>query len=883
MLLMRARALLILAVAASVAVPAGAATVAGSVTDATGAALPGSRVVLRGVATGQEASVETDAAGRFRLDAPTPGTYLVIITRPGFSEAARTVSIAGPDDVIDLAVQLELGVLSAEVSVTAARAERETRQIPLHVDSISRGLVEQINPLSTGDALAVVANITPVGGGPFGVRPRLRGLDSTRLLVLVDGQRLNTARQATDRTGAEVGLISPDAVSRMEVVNGAGTLMYGSDALAGTINIITNEPAFSDVRRWIYGFNGLFSSNENGARGTATVGVTMPRFAVRLQAGVESFDNYTAGAFTSEDTRPFFASGELRRADTIDDAFGFRFGAFPDPFNAPYVRTSSEILNSGAKGHFFNVSSLIKLAERRTLKVRYQRRQMDDVGFPDFVQPYFFNAVSLPHSNLDRVSARYEARAVTPWLANLSLTAHFQRTERLLENLLPVQFPAPTPVAFFPISVFRLNILSQTEQRVWTPGLDLQAVLVPRRDHLLTTGLTFFRDRSSDRRTTSTRTSMIGQVVLGQRGPAAVTFPSPVELGPPSLAHPVRVPDASLRDIALFAQDEWRLRPALSLVAGVRGDFYNVTTEATPGYDVSAVVAGARPAIDPSTLPDPDGATYTRGALTGDIGLVANPGGRVNPFVRFGRSYRHPNLEEMLYAGPATAGNIAPNVTVRPEKGNNFDLGAKFNAGRVSGGAYFFVNQYEDFVAQDLVVAATPAGPLAQATNYADVRISGVELAADAPLTFERGVVTLGAAAAFTRGTITRGVNPLNGTSLDGTPADNITPIKVLASVRYTEPRGRWWAEYGVRIQTDVTRVTPTLIDSPFLIAQDLLSLEGFTVQRIGWGVNLTRGREGLGLTFAVENLSNEYYREHFQFAPARGRSFTVGVSVGAF
>ena len=62
-----------------------------------------------------------------------------------------------------------------------------------------------------------------------------------------------------------------------------------------------------------------------------------------------------------------------------------------------------------------------------------------------FRRPYFFNATSLPHSNLDRVSARYEAQAVTPWLANLSLTAYYQRTERLLRNALPVQFPAPTP------------------------------------------------------------------------------------------------------------------------------------------------------------------------------------------------------------------------------------------------------------------------------------------------------------------------------------------------------------------------------------------------------------------------------------------------------
>ena len=117
----------------------------------------------------------------------------------------------------------------------------------------------------------------------------------------------------------------------------------------------------------------------------------------------------------------------------------------------------------------------------------------------------------------------------------------------------------------------------------------------------------------------------MGQVVLGARGPAAVVFPSPMALGPPSIAHPVRVPDASLRDIAVFAQDEWRVQPTLSVVAGLRGDFYTVITEATPGYDVAAVIGGATPAIDPSTLPDPNGATYSRKALTGDIGLVVEP------------------------------------------------------------------------------------------------------------------------------------------------------------------------------------------------------------------------------------------------------------------
>ena len=86
-----------------------------------------------------------------------------------------------------------------------------------------------------------------------------------------------------------------------------------------------------------------------------------------------------------------------------------------------------------------------------------------------------------------------------------------------------------------------------------------------------------------------------------------------------------------------------------------------------------------------------------------------------------------------------------------------------------------------------------------------------------------------------------------------------------------------------MRAQTKVTRVTPTLLTSPFRIAQDLLSLDGFTVHRLGAGVSLTRGRDRVGLNVAVENLADRYYREHFQFAPSRGRSITVGLNIGAF
>jgi hypothetical protein len=51
-------------------------------------------------------------------------------------------------------------------------------------------------------------------------------------------------------------------------------------------------------------------------------------------------------------------------------------------------------------------------------------------------------------------------------------------------------------------------------------------------------------------------------------------------------------------------------------------------------------------------------------------------------------------------------------------------------------------------------------------------------------------------------------------------------------------------------------------------------------VQRLAWGVNLRRDDGRVGLTFALENIGDRFYREQFQFAPARGCAFTVGLHV---
>src|SRR5688572_13840900 len=90
------------------AVSASAATISGVISDRTGAALSSTRVTLKALATGEETTVETDTAGRYSFDVAAPGTYLVIVTRSGFSDAARTIAIDRTEQSVDLPMSLEL-------------------------------------------------------------------------------------------------------------------------------------------------------------------------------------------------------------------------------------------------------------------------------------------------------------------------------------------------------------------------------------------------------------------------------------------------------------------------------------------------------------------------------------------------------------------------------------------------------------------------------------------------------------------------------------------------------------------------------------------------------------------------------------------------------
>ncbi len=849
------------------------AEVAGKVRDRNAVGIFEARVVIRNIASGYEVEARTEQGGQYRLAGLAAGTYRLTVESEGFSTATRIVQIDSEAARLEADVTLEVGAIAEQVTVTAIRNQRDALEVPVRTETVNAEQLLRQNITSTQDSMINAPNVTVVGNGPFQMRPRLRGLDSTRILVIVDGERLNTARVATDRAGPEIGLVDPSSLQSVEVVAGSGSVLYGTDALSGTINLITDQPrrADQDIRVG-GGLNLFYSTNENGRRGTGQFDVSGRRYAVRVSGGLDRFENYRAGAPFGESSQYLHDNGTLRQ--TIYSR------VFPDPFNAPFTRTSAEVPNSQSQGNSFSTVGRIFFGDGDGFKVTWIRRRNENVGFPDFSLPYFSQVISLPFSNLDKYGVRYEQRNIAPWFAGLSLKTYFQVQDRNLRNDFEVFSSAPPQPGGQPLdSIVRVKLLTDTRQNVKSYGADLQMNFVVSSRNVLTTGMSYIRDHSRDSRVSRSEAGIIAFATRPPAPPRLIPLPTPISFGPPSVTFPQRVPKSNFQNIGFFAQDEYDINRWLRIIGGLRVDRFDVSTQPTPGYNpLLPGITQATPAIDLSILPNANGESISRASVSGDVGVIIRPKEFMSFSARVGRSFRHPNLEELFFTGPATVGNIIANTAIKPESGINVDVSAKFRTGHYAASVTYFNNNYRNFISTEFISQAPTSGLIAQAINFAKVRIQGFEVDGEASYGLGSAVLTPFVAAGYLHGQILEARNPFNGTRLNDVPADNISPLKGVVGLRLQSRGGRWWSEYNVRAHANVNRVSPLLSTSPFLIAQDLLGLRGFAVQNLRGGYNFNREQGRVALTLGLENFTNEFYREQFQFAPSRGRSLTVGL-----
>lgn len=206
----------------------------GKVTDAKmGIALEGASVVLADSKMG----TFTDSAGKYVLKNIPVGHTIIEVSYAGYKTLVDHVDL---NDTTEHNFSLAPSMLVNEgVTVTAVANATSIRKTPIPISRVNKTELLQGASTNIVDALSKQPGISQLSTGPAISKPIIRGLGYNRLVVINDG-----VRQEGQQWGDEHGIeIDENSVSRVEIVKGPASLIYGSDAIAGVINIITTTPA----------------------------------------------------------------------------------------------------------------------------------------------------------------------------------------------------------------------------------------------------------------------------------------------------------------------------------------------------------------------------------------------------------------------------------------------------------------------------------------------------------------------------------------------------------------------------------------------------------------------------------------------------------------
>jgi len=781
-----------------------------TVKDSSGAVVSGAAVTITGE-NGIGLTITTNDLGVAEFPIPDRGRSKIVVNAPGFPTVLKDINNTDGIDPSGTEITLNIGAIRESVQVTATRTQISSDETAVPVSVIDSEEIDRKAVNSIGDIFRSLPGTSSTGEGAFQVRPRIRGLDSNRVLILVDGERLNNSRTSTGMSGIESGLVETSQIESVEVVRGSGSVLYVTDALAGTVNIITRDtpPRRDSGFRFGADLSTFYTSNENGYRGNLAVNGSGKWFAFRAAQSLERYGNYFTGDLNGRE---------------IDG-----------------VGSDGEVLNSQSHGSNTQITTRFFPNDLNVIKLNYERRRASNIGSPTLVG--VFNGY-FPFSDRDKFSGRYDVANLNRYLSRVTVSGFYQKQIRDFTNVLTV----PPFLPYFPGQYEFSSTVTNTR----TVGFDLQTDWNFGSRNNLTAGASFFRDDNSDSR-----------LILSGSTPDS-------EL---STDHSRSVPDANLSNFAVFAQNEFRITNRLRLTAGLRFDTFKTKSKPTEGF-------GLPPGLDPNDIEDlgmqglENGLNITNRAFTGDAGIVFDATRNITLSARIGRSFRTPNIFERFFTDYGSIGGfVVGNQDLKPESGLNFDTGVKFRTSRFSGSVNYFNNYYQNFLSTpialnrngDPIVIHLPEPQenieVYQTKNVLKARIQGIEAEFEAPIKMFVGSLTPYGNFSYLRGDNIETDQPL----------DYISPYRTNLGIRWTNLLKNYYADYNMLIVGKQDRL------SDAFLTENLGPEPGFVTHNIMGGYQFHRERFDLHINLGVSNLFDRQYKEQFVYAPARGRSFTIG------
>ncbi len=550
------------------------------------------------------------------------------------------------------------------IAVTATRNPKELFVIAAPVSVLDTLALRTISPNTASDILKGLPGVDVNGVGTNQTRPSIRGQRGQRILLLEDGLRLNNARRQQD-FGELPAIVDVNNVSQVEVVRGPASVLYGTDAIGGVINLRTLDvPSLSGGDR--YGGRVTFRYRDEGEQLRPTMDLfgRIGKVGFRGSASYRNAKNYFA---------PSGSFGDITLGDKteVNDT-----GVEDQNYSLLLDYSFDQDQSLFVKGEYYNATD-----------AGFGYVSNDDLGTPDDVSI----VIQYPNQTVGKVTAGYRAQDLTWGVADrLDISGFYMNNERDLAQDIGI------PDLFGPGSGVTLNINSANFTDISSIGTRAEAAKLLGGRHLLTYGLDFYHDDSEN--TDLTITEITG-------GP-----PIPVDVDDTP-----NVPNATYDRLGAFVQGDFQLHRRLSLIAGARWQNVRSETQPTENLDNPLVVGITN---NEQTVVASANVLWEVLPSLNLVGTVGR-GFRAPNIIEL--YFNGPT--------PEGSGYLIPNTGLESETSLNIDLGVKYSRRNVSFEAFVFRNDIRNGIRiaaiQDSVISGLD---VFQNQNFGELLFRGFEV-----------------------------------------------------------------------------------------------------------------------------------------------------------
>ncbi len=255
-------------------------TIKGSIKDENNSPLPGVIVQISLI----NKNIISDANGYFELKNLTAGQYLLEFKLLGYQTISKKINLQKREISLDISMYPSAREID-EIVVTSAADAIQQKENPVPFKTIDFNSLNQQASNNIIEAIGKKDNVWALSTGLGIAKPIIRGLGYNRAMVLVNGLR-QEGQQWGDEHGVEIDQYS---VQKAEIIKGPGSIMYGSDALAGIVNFIPHRIV---KEGWSGKYFGLFQSNNQMIANSAIIQYKKNDYGFYLQATQKDAGNY---------------------------------------------------------------------------------------------------------------------------------------------------------------------------------------------------------------------------------------------------------------------------------------------------------------------------------------------------------------------------------------------------------------------------------------------------------------------------------------------------------------------------------------------------------------------------------------------------------------